>query len=86
LLGKSAIGVQDLPPDLESACREFLSGTDVNIFEREKAELERAQILRALHQAGGSISETSRLLRMGRNQVARKIREYGLTPQDYHSE
>jgi DNA-binding NtrC family response regulator/tetratricopeptide (TPR) repeat protein len=77
--GKSEIAVQDLPPDLEAACREFLAGANLSIFEREKADLERTQILRALHQANGSISEASRLLRMGRNQVARKIRDYGLT-------
>ena len=76
--GKPEVAVQDLPPDLETVCREFLAGTGLSAFEREKAELERAQILRALHQTEGNITEASRLLRMGRNHVARKMREYGL--------
>jgi DNA-binding NtrC family response regulator len=83
--GKPEIGVQDLPPDLETLCREFLAGTDLSTFEREKTDLERAQILRALHQTNGNVSEASRLLHMGRNHITRKIREYGLVRESFRS-
>jgi DNA-binding NtrC family response regulator len=76
--GKPEIGPRDLPPKLQATCLEFLSGASLSPFEREKLELERAQILRALQQSGGEITAASHILGLSRNFVARKIREHGI--------
>jgi DNA-binding NtrC family response regulator len=74
--GKPEIGVHDLPPEMHVDCIEFLSGTRLPTFTREKRDFERAQIERALRQTDGNITEASRLLGMGRNLLARRIREH----------
>jgi len=76
--GKPAIEPRDLPPKLQELCLEYLGGAKVSAFEHEKMELERVQIQRALQQSGGSIIAAARLLGMGRNNLARRIREYGI--------
>ena len=83
--GKPEVGVQDLPQDLQRACHDLLGGTETSMFEREKHELERTQILRALQQSSGNISEASRLLGLGRNYVARKIRDYRIEREMFKS-
>lgn len=76
--GKPEIHVRDLPADYQEMCTGFLSQTHMSPYAREKVALERAQIQRALEQTGGNISRASRLLGMGRNSLARKVRDYGI--------
>jgi len=76
--GRPVIEPRDLPPKLQELCLEFLGGAKVSAFEHEKMELQRVQIQRALQQSGGSISAAARLLGMGRNNLARRIREHGI--------
>lgn len=76
--GMPEIGVRDLPADVQASCVEFLGGAHVSKFEREKRDFERKQIERALQETSGSISEASRLLGLGRNNLARKMRDHGI--------
>jgi DNA-binding NtrC family response regulator len=81
--GKPEIGVRDLPAELQALALEFLSGTRLSPFEREKLDLERNQILRALQQTNGNITEASQLLGASRNLIARKIREHGIVRETF---
>jgi DNA-binding NtrC family response regulator len=81
--GKSEVGIQDLPPDLKPLGDRSLERFSLNDYEREKQSLERLQIQRALARTGGSISDASRVLNLGRNYVARKIKQYGISRELY---
>jgi two-component system response regulator GlrR len=83
--GRSSIEPRDLPSKLQESCLEFLTGSSLSPFEREKVELERVQIQRALQQSGGSIIAAARLLGMGRNILARRIREHRIELDFYRS-
>jgi len=74
--GKAQIDVDDLPPGLRMVGLNTRVGA--NAYAREQSELERAQIIKALREAGGTISAAAKLMSIGRNTLARKIREYGI--------
>jgi two-component system response regulator HydG len=76
--GKAQIDLADLPPQysLASLVAERLGSQDP--FDRERFDLERSQIERALRTADGRILEAARLLGMGRNTLARRMRAHGL--------
>jgi DNA-binding NtrC family response regulator/Tfp pilus assembly protein PilF len=79
--GKPEIGVEDLPADLSALCRTFLAGTPQGLFELEELDFERARILKALQQTGANITRAAELLGMGRNRLARKVREHRIDRQ-----
>jgi DNA-binding NtrC family response regulator len=81
--GRPEIGVRDLPSDLQEQCVSFLTGTKLTAFERDQRDFERTQLQRALQQTGGNISETARLLRTGRNQIAARMRLFNLTRDEF---
>jgi DNA-binding NtrC family response regulator/tetratricopeptide (TPR) repeat protein len=74
--GKREVGPEDLPELLRGKGES--NDPRASGYESEKRELERAQIASALQETGGKIIDAARLLGMGRNNVARKMREYGL--------
>jgi len=76
--GKRRVEVDDLPHELLESCRSFLRGTPQDPLEVEKSDFERSQILKALQRTGGNITRAAELLGMGRNRLARKIREHGI--------
>jgi DNA-binding NtrC family response regulator len=78
--GKPEIAMADLPPNLRSTSTTRTDGGTT--FEREKAEFERAQILKALQETGGNISAAARLLGAGRNRLARRIRDLSIAKED----
>jgi DNA-binding NtrC family response regulator len=78
--GKPEIAMADLPPNLRSTSTTRTDGGTT--FEREKAEFERAQILKALQETGGNISAAARLLGAGRNRLARRIRDLNIAKED----
>jgi len=82
--GKEQIDPSDLPTQFQASCSEFLSGEAVSPFERERLELERVQITRALRE-GGSILAAARILGIGRNNLARKMHEHGIARESMRS-
>jgi len=76
--GKDVIEPRDLPPKMRESCLEFLSGAQLPLFERERVDLERTQLIRALQQTRGSITAAGKLLGLHRNVVARRMRDHGL--------
>jgi two-component system response regulator HydG len=71
--GKPRIEVTDLPPEI--------AGASATGGENEEplslAEVERRHVLRVLEKAGGSRTETARILGIGTNTLWRKLRAYG---------
>ena len=76
--GKPRVGVEDLPAELLASCQSFLRGAPQDPLEVEKIDFERSQMLKALQRTGGNITRAAELLGMGRNRLARKIREHGI--------
>jgi DNA-binding NtrC family response regulator len=77
--GKPEAGLGDLPPNYGGPTGPGSVLPTSTSFEREKWEFQRAQILRAMQESKGSIIDAASLLGMSRNQVSRKLREYGVT-------
>lgn len=77
-VGRSVAARKDLPAHLVGSVDSDNLWTTRSIFDRERRELERSQIVRALKQTQGNISRAAGLLGMNRNRVARKIREYSI--------
>jgi DNA-binding NtrC family response regulator len=76
--GKTEIELGDLPP--QYSLTPVTTQDRPDPFDRERNDLERSQIERALKSADGKILEAARLLGMGRNTLARRMREHGLKP------
>jgi len=75
VLGRgSVIRVEDLPDDLRHADREPPGHQPV----RQLAEMEREQILRALHSVNGNKAAAARLLGLDRKTLYRKLDLYGI--------
>jgi len=79
--GSAPISAQDLPmeitiPDLSSALADAESASDGLLGARDK--FERAYILSTLKKTGGNQSEASRLLRIHRNTLLKKMAAYGI--------
>lgn len=83
--GRPMIDVADLPDELCDTAVLDESSTLSSPFAREKRDLERTQILRALHETRGNILATAQLLGMGRNTITRRMREYGVTRADFRT-
>ena len=79
--GKPEIALADLPPNLRSTA--VVAPEGATTFEREKSDFERAQILKALQETGGSISAAAKLLGAGRNRLARRIRDLNIAREDF---
>jgi len=78
--GKPQIDLADLPPQYSLASNAADQAGSQDPFDRERFDLERSQIERALRTADGKILEAARLLGMGRNTLARRMRAHGLRP------
>jgi len=76
--GKAEIDLADLPPQYSLASLGADRASSQDPFDRERLDLERSQIERALRTADGKILEAARLLGMGRNTLARRMRAHGL--------
>ena len=84
--GKDSVGIEDLPSELRH--KTLPSATDSagqSLYLKEREALERAQIARALAETEGHISRAAELLGLGRNTVARKMRDYGLARSGFTS-
>jgi len=81
--GKPEITIADLPPTYGGRVGPGAAIASVTSFEREKWEFQRAQILRAMQESKGSIIDAASLLGMSRNQVSRRLREYGVTREEF---
>jgi DNA-binding NtrC family response regulator len=76
--GKPEIDVADLPPQYSLGSSAVRGSPAQDPFDRERLDLERSQIERALKTADNKILEAARLLGMGRNTLARRIRAHGI--------
>jgi DNA-binding NtrC family response regulator/tetratricopeptide (TPR) repeat protein len=72
------VTLRDLPSDLPIPRMGFTPDMTLSAFEREKRDLERAQVIRALKETQGHISKAAKLLGMGRNVLSRRMREIGI--------
>jgi DNA-binding NtrC family response regulator len=70
------IRVEDLPDDLRHSLREPAGPQPV----RQLAEMEREQILKALHSVNGNKAAAARLLGLDRKTLYRKLELYGIRP------
>ena len=75
--GKAYVDLEHLPAELRSL-RGSLAATATSAFERERCELERDQLIRALRETRGNISKAAQLLRVGRNGLSRRVRDLGI--------
>ena len=79
--GRSVVAIEDLPSSLS----EIAHVTPSSKFERERVDLEKEQIIEALRRSDGKILRAARLLRMSRNTLAAKMREFGLKRESFMS-
>ena len=75
--GGDCVDVEHLPGDLRSLPA-HAGAAQMSTFERERDDLERNQITRALHETHGNISRAALLLGVGRNGLSRRIRTLGI--------
>jgi len=68
---------EDLPPEIAVP-----SFDDTNLAPMTLEEVEKHHILRRLEECGGNRSEAARQLGISRNTLARKLKSYGLAPDD----
>ena len=79
--GRSKVVLEDLPDSMRrfpSDCSEVLPK-----FERERRDLERAHIGEALRQSDGKILRAAKLLGMGRNRLAVRMKELGIERESF---
>jgi transcriptional regulator with AAA-type ATPase domain/tetratricopeptide (TPR) repeat protein len=81
--GKPEATLRDLPADLPILRTGFAQDLTLSAYEREKQDLERAQVTRALRETHGHISKAAKLLGMGRNVLSRRMREIGIDPESF---
>ncbi len=82
--GGARIGAQHLPAEIRAAVGEDDTAVpDGERYSREgDAEEERAAIIAALEETGGVRSRAAELLGMGRTTLWRKMKRYGLDPEE----
>jgi transcriptional regulator with PAS, ATPase and Fis domain len=83
--GRDLIDLSDLPDHLQRIQISPGGTESLSRFERQKKQLEREQIIEALKASDGKIIQAARLLRMSRNTVAHRIKEYDITQDLYRS-
>ncbi len=79
--GRSVIVIEDLPDSLS----EIADVTPSARFERERCDLEKEQVIDALRRSDGKILHAAKLLRMSRNTLATKMREFGVKRESFRA-
>jgi Nif-specific regulatory protein len=78
LADRAPSSVASTPPDAAASSRGRAAASGLAEGITALAEVERAHILAMLRRAGGNRTEAARLLGIGRNTLARKLKSYGL--------
>ena len=69
--------------DLASRVRQEESA--LSSFERERLALERDQIVEALEKCGGKVMHAAKLLGMGRNTLAQRMKAHGIRRESFRA-
>lgn len=74
-----------VPDDLTPALRQVSDANESHrsSFEHERLLLEREQIVEALRKTGGKVIHAARLLGMGRNTLAQRMKEHGIMRESF---
>lgn len=82
--GRPQAVMADLPAEYAPPAETPLETVEATArFELEQRAFQRRQFERALRESGGNIQDAARVLRMGRNHLARRMRELGLRREDF---
>ncbi|MBN1532940.1 MAG: sigma-54-dependent Fis family transcriptional regulator [Spirochaetes bacterium] len=82
MVPRDTITAQDVQNHLEHDAAEKASRGEVSPLKKAREEFERQYIIEALQQAGKNVSEASKKLGIERTNLYRKMKQYGINPED----